>query len=160
MNIFYLHHDPVVAASYLCDKHILKMGIESAQMLSTAHWLSGGSAPYRKTHANHPSSIWARSSSSHYDWLVRHAYAILNEYTRRYGKPHKTFNVIRHLDIHRPSLPMTAFVQPPQCMPDKFKCNDSIQAYRNFYVHDKIMARGMAYVKSTMPTWVSNMISA
>jgi len=67
MNIFYINEDPIVAAKELADDHIRKMQIESAQMCSTAHWETGGSAPYKCAHKNHPSTIWTRQSIQHYD---------------------------------------------------------------------------------------------
>ena len=70
MNIFVLHKDPVVAAQMQCDKHVVKMLLESAQMLCSP--FEPGSAPYRRSHYNHPCSKWARESSSNYQWLWDH----------------------------------------------------------------------------------------
>ena len=70
MNIFYIDTCPVKAAQMQCDKHVVKMVLESAQMLCTAHhsfWQHD--VPYKPTHRNHPSAVWARSNSKHYDWL-------------------------------------------------------------------------------------------
>jgi len=60
MNIFYINENPIIAARELADDHIRKMQIESAQMCSTAHWVSGSTAPYKKSHTNHPSAKWTR----------------------------------------------------------------------------------------------------
>ena len=155
MNVFYLHEDPFTAAEQLCDQHVLKMGIESAQMLSTAHWLTGKEAPYKKAHINHPSTIWTRSSINHYDWLVNHAKGIFNEYNKRYGKTHKTETVLAWLDENRPQLPNEGFVPPPQCMPEEYKNSDTIKAYRDFYLYDKVMIKGLNYNRSaTVPDWL------
>ena len=65
MNIFYINENPIIAAQELADDHIRKMQIESAQMCSTAHWETVGTAPYKHTHKNHPSTIWTRQSIQH-----------------------------------------------------------------------------------------------
>ena len=89
MNIFYLDKDPVVAAQMMCDKHVVKMILESAQMLSTAHRVLDGDTYankvglYKMAHKNHPSTIWARSSIENYDWLSGHMQALMKEYTYR-----------------------------------------------------------------------------
>jgi hypothetical protein len=157
MNIFYLHEDPVLAAKDLCDQHVLKMGIESAQMLSTAHWLTGSEAPYKKAHVNHPSTIWTRSSVENYSWLVDHALEIFREYTRRYGKIHKTQSVTEWLDKNRPNLPKTGFCPPPQCMPNEYKHQDAVKAYREFYIKDKIAIKGLSYKRTkNTPEWLNS----
>ena len=95
MNIFYLHEDPQLAASYMYDKHKVKMILESAQMLCTAHHCYGNAeqklnVPYKQAHLNHPSTIWARKSRATYRWLYLHMIALGHEYTKRYGKIHLT----------------------------------------------------------------------
>ncbi len=97
MNIFYLHSDPVKAAQIQYNKHVVKMILESAQMLCTAHHhytelLSQDDSyiPYKKAHYNHPSTIWCRENSEQYLWLYDHMIALGNEYTKRYKKIHLT----------------------------------------------------------------------
>ena len=90
MNIFYLDKNPKLCAQYHVDRHVVKMILETAQLLSTAHWLTGGEGPYRATHKNHPSAIWARSNKSNYNWLCKLGLELCEEYTYRYGKIHKT----------------------------------------------------------------------
>ncbi len=154
MNIFYVDSDPVSAAKQLCDQHILKMQIESAQMLCTAHWETGGSAPYKRAHKNHPSTIWARQSIEHYRWLVKHGLAICEEFTNRYGKPHKTTEVLKWLEQNEPNIPSIGFTPPPQCMPDEFKRKDTIEAYRIFYIEDKIKVKNLNWKKQNIvPNW-------
>ena len=81
MNIFYLSRSPVEAAKMQCDKHVVKMILETAQLLSTAHHeLDGASVAYKPTHKNHPSAVWVRSSSDHYRWTVAHLEALGSEY--------------------------------------------------------------------------------
>jgi hypothetical protein len=90
MNLFYLHRDAYEAARLQCDKHVVKMILETAQMLSTAHVeLDGQQVAYKATHKNHPSTVWVRSQCRHYAGLSAYDGAG-REYTRRYGKVHKT----------------------------------------------------------------------
>ena len=93
MNIFVLHRDPHKAAEYMCDKHISKMIIESAQLLCTI--FDEGVAPYKRTHYNHPCAKWVRESLGNYIWLFTHSWALNTEYKKRYKKDvsHKSFEV-------------------------------------------------------------------
>ena len=141
MNIFYLDKDPAKAASYFYDKHKVKMILESAQMLCTAHhhYGNGDNVPYKKAHYNHPSTIWCRQDSSQYMWLYDHMIALGKEYTKRYNKTHLT--IIKCKDVLKqlpPAIPDSTFTEPPQCMPDHHKVPDcSITAYWNYYEQDK-----------------------
>lgn len=156
MNIFYIHQDPIKAASDLADDHIRKMQIESAQMCCTAHWETGSQAPYKRAHWNHPSTIWTRQSIQHYRWLVKHGLEICNEFTKRYGKSHKTKDVLEWLQVNEPNLPDNGFTPPPQCMPEEFKRKDTIEAYRNFYINDKIKNKQLNYNKlNNKPEWIN-----
>ena len=139
MNIFYLHEDPVEAAKLQYNKHVVKMILESAQMLCTAHHHYGNeSVPYKKAHYNHPSTIWVRENCENYAWLYRHMLALGEEYTKRYGKTHLTITKCKEsLGKTPPGMPWLGFTQPPQCMPDEFKDECSIQAYWNYYIGDK-----------------------
>jgi hypothetical protein len=128
MNIFVLDENPELAAYYLCDEHIVKMCLETAQILST---VSGG--PYKSTHANHPCTIWARSGSDNYRWLVSHGLAIGCEYTARFGKEHKSAEVIRAICEPPPTVPpgSTPFAL---AMPDQFRVpGDAVASYRRYY---------------------------
>lgn len=93
MNIFISDLDPVKSAINLDDKRVIKMILESAQMLCTALHLNGAShlAKYKITHANHPSNVWVRESRANYNWLLHHMKALSDEYTYRTGKVHKTY---------------------------------------------------------------------
>jgi hypothetical protein len=83
MNIFVTSQCPAESARHLDNKRVIKMILESAQMLSTA--IDG---PYKPTHVNHPCTIWARKTRSNYMWLLEHMVHLCIEYTRRYGKVH------------------------------------------------------------------------
>ena len=96
MNIFVVDEDPVVAAQQLCDKHVVKMILESAQMLCTVALEHGyEDAPYKKAHPKHPCTLWAGKSAENWQWLITHGLAMAEEYTRRYGRQHKSEAVIR-----------------------------------------------------------------
>ena len=139
MNIFYLDKCPVKAAKVQYNKHVVKMILESAQMLCTAHHHYGNeSVPYKKAHYNHPSTVWTRDGSNNYIWLFRHMMALGDEYTKRYNKTHLSINKcwvsLSHLP---PGIPQKPFEQPPQCMPDEYKDKCSIKAYWNYYIGEK-----------------------
>ena len=140
MNIFYLDKCPEKAARLQYNKHVVKMILESAQILCTAHHHYGHSdnVPYKKAHYNHPSTIWARDNCENYAWLYRHMIALGKEYTKRYGKTHLTITKCKEpLGSTPPDMPWLGFTQPPQCMPDKYKDKCSIQAYWNYYIGEK-----------------------
>lgn len=155
MNIFYINTDPIKAAQELCDDHVRKMQIESAQMLSTAHWETGGTAPYKRTHVNHPSTKWIRESIQHYEWVVEHGLEVCNEFIKRYGKHHKTQDVLEWLKTNKPNIPDNGFKEPPQCMPDEFKKENTIEAYKEYYIKDKVKIKKLNWNKlNNKPEWV------
>ncbi len=140
MNIFYLDKNPTVAASYFYDKHKVKMILECAQMLCTAHIALGNEdVPYKKSHLNHPSSVWVRANNENYQWLYDHMLALGKEYTKRYNRTHLTITKCTAILAAAPlSIPTGDFTEPPQCMPDEYKVEgDSIKAYWNYYELDK-----------------------
>lgn len=159
MNIFYVDSDPIKAAQALCDKHVVKMILESAQLLSTAHrlkpYFTVPDFVYKVTHQNHPSAIWARASLKNYFWLLGHTKALCDEYTFRYGKVHKTTNIVDWLSKYYPHIPFNPFTEPPQCMPDDFKVDgDSVTAYRAYYVFGKIPTIDCKWTKRSKPDWI------
>ena len=141
MNIFYLHSDPVKAAKLQYNKHVVKMILESAQMLCVAHHVYGNSndVPYKEVHLNHPSTKWTRLCRANYMWLYDHMIALGDEYTKRYGKTHLTITKCKEFLSKPPlNLPGGEFTEPPQAMPDEYKVEgDSITAYWNYYIGDK-----------------------
>ena len=90
MNIFATSECPFESASYLDNKRVVKMILESAQLLSTALRHHGSDAPYKATHVHHPCTKWVCQSRSNYMWLLQHFSALCGEYTKRYGKVHKS----------------------------------------------------------------------
>ena len=139
MNIFYLDEDPEVAAIVQYNKHVVKMILESAQMLCTAHRYYGNDdVPYKTAHLNHPSTIWVRQNTKHYFWLYKHMLALGEEYTHRYGKIHMSITKCKEpLQLAPINMPTYKFEQPPQCMPDEFKSDCAIHAYWNYYIGEK-----------------------
>ena len=143
MNIFYLDRDPVVAAQMMCDKHVVKMILESAQMLCTAHRVLDGDSyadligMYKMAHKNHPSTIWVRTCDENYEWLWNHMDALMKEYTYRYGKHHATERLIHTLWQYPYNIPVGDFTSPPQCMPDYCKGDDTVSAYQTYYIEEK-----------------------
>ena len=155
MNIFYLHSDPNVAASYFYDKHKVKMILESAQMLCTAHRYYGNEdVPYKTAHLNHPSSIWCRQNDKQYRWLFNHMLALGAAYTKRYGKKHASIEkCLGPLSFLPPNIPTDQeFTEPPQCMPDEYKVEgDSLSAYWNYYEQEKYKVKNKNEQKIIRP---------
>ena len=143
MNIFYLDTNPKIVSIYLCDRHCVKMILESAQMLCTAHRILGTDSVsdylglYKSTHKNHPCSVWTRASSNNYKWHFKLFTAMLDEYKFRYKRIHACTKLMSPLSEHPYKIPCLNFTAPPQCMPDEYKCNDTVKAYRNYYKYGK-----------------------
>jgi hypothetical protein len=163
MNIFFLDFNPQKAAEYHCDKHVVKMILETAQLLYSAHWeLAPTGLPegaYRKTHVNHPCAIWVRESLSNYRWLADLGYWLCREYRFRYGnKTHKTEAHILWLRANHPAGIVDIGATPPrQAMPDEYKHPDPVTAYRIYYVENKLMLRGIVkYTRRKYPSFLSN----
>jgi hypothetical protein len=181
MNIFYLHSDPKICASMHNDKHVVKMILEYAQLLSTAHRILDGklvegvsksgrkakryelpdtrdSVLYTATHANHPSAVWARKSQANYNWLFDLFKECLDEYSNRYGKVHATSRLHDHLRVSPNNISTDSFTEPPPAMPDDYKVpGDSVTSYRNYYINDKMkMSR---WTNAPMPEWFADGIN-
>lgn len=137
MNIFVTDSNPYIAARNLCDKHIPKMYLESCQMLCAG--FDNGTAPYRKTHFNHPCTKWTLQSKQNYEWLLEHTTGIGLEYTFRYRKFHKSNRVLAwaYDNYHKLNLPELGLTKFAQAMPDTCKAPDPIIGYRNYYLTEK-----------------------
>jgi hypothetical protein len=176
VNIFAVDNDPVQAAQWLVDKHIVKMILESCQLLSTAHRLLDGTqyidktktgrnvkrwrlpderetVLYSVTHINHPSAVWCRETTSNYEWLYQHFQALCMEYNHRYGKYHKCMNMWDHLSM-RPRNMTDGPLQPFSVAMDKqyIVSTDPIENYRNYYKIGK--ARMHKWTKREKPIWI------
>lgn len=180
MNIFWLHPDPVECAKSHLDKHVVKMILEYAQLLSTAHRILDGtqstvlsdsgrkkkvwqlpdhrdSVLYSATHANHPSAVWVRKNQQNYIWLSQLLHALCKEYTYRYGKIHKVERdgLLEELYNWPMNIPMGEFTEPTPAMPDDVKiAGDSIKSYRNYYIKNKTHLANWKNRK--VPDWYAN----
>ena len=153
MNIFHLSRDPSVAAESLCDKHVPKMLLETAQMLSTGlrkvintpdEDIEG---VYKKAYPYHPMTVWVGSSPHNFQWAVFHGLSIGLEYRARFGGNHASEKIIKNIESkawqvgflseETVSLFHKKMQTPPQCMPDEYKSENYIQAYRNYYIGEK-----------------------
>ena len=181
MNIFYIDEDPRQCAEWMVDRHVVKMILETTQLLSTAHRVLDGketivegfvdefdikhkkkklwvladgrdSILYNATHINHPSAIWVRKRESHYRWLFTLWIALMDEYTYRYGRIHASARLIGYLNKPPQNIEFGGgFDDPTPAMPDEYKVSNAIQSYRNYYNGDK---KSFASWKNRgVPTW-------
>ena len=136
VNVFAVDRDPVRAARALCDRHVVKMTLEAAQILCTAARKLGREAPYRATHARHPCVEWAAARRANWDWLVRHGLALGDEYERRFGRVHASRAIIARVARRGPRAGVRR--QPfVQVMPEQYRGADAVAAYRRYYVAEK-----------------------
>jgi hypothetical protein len=150
MNIFFLNLDPKKCAQMHLDKHVVKMILESVQLLCSAHHIHPNSnyiPPYKLTHKNHPCSIWVRKSLSNYLWLVKLTRELCIEYTFRYNKKHKCEEYLDDLENNVPLIEDIGLTVPAMAMPDTYKSKLSetfddnieavIDAYKQYYFFEK-----------------------
>lgn len=176
MNIFVLDKDPQYAAVMMCDKHVVKMIVESCQLLSTAHHVVDGkqivrvSKNGRKFHTyettnpvaspnflrctmiNHPCTIWTRESMTNYQWLWVHTNELLHQYRARYNKDHTYTRLVKETLSGSPhNLQNTSLTPFAQAMPDQYKRPDAVEAYRQYYIHEK--SRFAKWKLGNSPLW-------
>jgi hypothetical protein len=175
MNIFYLDKDPKKCAEMHLDKHVVKMIIEYAQLMSTAHRILDGeeytdlTANGRRikrwrlndnregrlmkaSHINHPSGIWTRASNSNYIWLFNMWWCLLTEYTHRYGKVHSCARLLNDLMVLPKNISEGPFTEPTPAMPDDRKIpGDSLKSYHQYYIHNK--NHFAKWTKREIPEW-------
>lgn len=140
MNIFHLSKEPEICARYHCDKHVVKMILETAQMLSTAYQKHFGvnDKLYKTAYPKHPMTLWVGYSKENFLWTMDLMKSLLSQYTLRYNKVHSStriYDVLKTLDII--NFPSSGFTKPPLCMPDTYKVDDYVQSYKNYYVAEK-----------------------
>jgi len=175
INIFYLHPEAKTCAEMHLDRHVVKMIIEYAQLLSTAHRLLDGTLTvgltktgrkakryvlpddrephvYVATHSNHPSAKWTRHTKANYLWLFDLWVNLLDEYTHRYKKNHSCARLVPYLVRSPVNIPNGEFTPPWRAMPDDAKIgDDSLLSYRNYYItYKRKMAR---WTNREMPDW-------
>ena len=153
MNIFAIDKSPQQSALWHVDKHVVKQILESAQLLCSVYHMNGIEAPYKLSHKNHPCSIWVRTSKQNFQWLLGLAYGLSREYTSRYGKTHKSLDVIRWCEDNKNRLefPMNVLTPFVLAMPDEYKVEDPIQSYRNYYKFGK---SHLHQWKQNKPDWI------
>ena len=137
MNIFILHPDQSLCAKYHCDKHIVKMPLETTQKLCSVQWRYNSTAPYLKVHTKHPCTLWAGDTVDNYKWLWEFGIELCKEYTYRYERTHaceKVLAIIKNPPVELTKKGTTLF---PQAMPEEYKHRDPVVAYREYYKHEK-----------------------
>ena len=152
MNIFILDWNQNTCARYHNDKHVVKMILETAQLLCGAHWATGGEAQYKLSHKNHPCAIWVREDLNNYLWLCELGLNLCWEYKHRYGKTHKSYDVIIWCCDNHPKIPNNQLTEAPTAMPEQYKVpGNVVQSYRNYYMGEKA---GFANWKNReVPSW-------
>jgi len=171
VNIFFLDIDPVIAARSLCDKHVVKMGLEAIQLLQTAQ------IPVPSNVMRwypHKCARWVRKTEDNYQWLVKHGLAIFNEYTYRYKKEHASKSKLlslqdRHLKDKELRPWGTGLTMPELAMPDRLHIHAfadglsplerAVKAYRSYY-HEKQIAFAMRWTRRERPEWLQRHIYA
>jgi hypothetical protein len=153
VNIFILDYDQQKCAEYMCDKHIVKMLLESVQLLCVAYYYTSQPelSPYRLTHNNHPCSVWVKQSLSNWIWLMELSESIYEEYQFRYNnKIHKSGELLNFLPV--PNLIDIGITEFAQAMPEQYKQSNTIQVYRNYYKHEK--KHLFRYTKRNIPDFL------
>jgi hypothetical protein len=162
MNIFFLSLNPKQAAELHCDKHVVKMIIETAQLLYSAHWVLNPEGlnenSYKLAHKNHPCAIWVRTSLTNYMWLASLGWWLCKEYQYRYGeqKVHKTeAHIVWLLNNPPKSILFIGLTPPMLAMPDEYKQDDPILAYQTYYIESKMKDRNIVrYTKRDWPLFL------
>lgn len=141
MNVFFLDRDPATAARLHSDQHVVKMVLETAQILCAVLHRYGIASPYRPTHARHPSVLWTGDSLAHWHWVRRLGLELGLEYTFRRDRVHASAEVIAGLP-ESPPIPDRGWVDPPLAMPDSYRGDDAVAAYRSYYRAEKAVFPG------------------
>lgn len=169
MNVFYLDHDPIQAATYHCDSHTIKMILEYGQLLSTAHRVLDGRQTkvknaagrnrtvyifddkvkektfYKSCYEKHPSNIWLRESKANYMWLYNCFIELGKEFVKRYNKTQEHMTIQKLAEICKTppiNIPDKEFTGPTPAMPDYCKVEgDSLASYRKYYIEEKHFAK-------------------
>jgi len=176
MNIFVLDKNTINAARMQCDKHVVKMVTEAAQMLSNAFDDSQRPIrlrnpddyremtlqfpdyvePYRRCYLHHPCSRWATRTYGNFMWLLLHGIELGRQYDIRYDKVHRSTNVLNwilgNMDLANIDHSSSVITMHPQMMPDELMGDDVVEAYRRYYIRDK--ARFAKWNKGVQaPSW-------
>jgi len=163
MNIFVLDKDPAQAARYLDDVRLPKMCVESAQMMASALRRHGATdeqmpltkagKPYKGGYKHHPCTVWAGDSQENWMWLAHHAMQLCEEYYKRFNKMHACTDPIYHMIGLQKIIPNTGLTPFAQAMPDEYKDDDVVKAYRSYYKSKQYSKGGVRYMRTDVPTW-------
>lgn len=152
MNIFILDLDQEQNARYYCDKHVVKQITESNQLLCSTYYCTDYIPDniYKLYNKNHPCAKWVRESLSNWLWLKDMTLTLCKEYTYRYEKTHKGELVCEALELpHIKDIGLTPFVE---VMPEQYRTNNPVNAYRNYYLGDK--QNLFKWTKRPVPDWI------
>ena len=162
MNIFILDRDPIVAARMHCDKHIPKMTVEVYQQIASAarrHGATDGVMPLNQSgmpvkggYHHHPCTEWVGDSRANYKWACVHGIALACEFAKRFQNPHHCFAGITTLWSLNELVPEGDLTPFAQAMPDQYRHDDAVTAYRDYYWCEK--RRFAKWEKGTpVPEW-------
>lgn len=153
MNFMWLSHDPAESARFNVDKHVVKLGTEACQCLSTAH--PSEIAPYHHSHVNHPLCVWSRQSLSNYLHFTEFARALFAEYSFRYNRRHKAEDALDWLVSHLPRIDDVGLTRIPRCFAEWKgiipETDDVTQDYRTYYLVGKTHL--FKWKKREVPEW-------
>jgi len=158
MNIFVLDENPRIAADYACDKHSVKMPLETAQMLCTALVQHGvKNTQYKPTHKSHPCTKWASENRQNFEWLAQHGIALCQTYTVRYGRTHKCQKVIEDCLSISHEIPAGELTPWPLAMKEEYRIEGSpVASYRKYYLEGKTYmnkSKGPQWKYTNPPDW-------
>lgn len=163
MQIFAVDSDPKAAARALGDKHVVKMCLETAQILCTVSWIHGQSAPYQPTHVSHPCVRWTSEFAHHWEWVHAHGLELGREYEFRFRRQHASAAVIKSLSRPESIRAPRIRIQVPSfttrsLLPRYQRIPDPVSAHRQSYVNEKahiaIYARGRE-----PPDWIADALA-
>ena len=143
MNIFILDDNMDKIPKLMSDQHVVKMILEYCQILCTAHHLQGTEdVPYKKTHQHHPCVKWVLESMQNYQYLHILCESLCSEYTYRFGRRHKSQDVLDWAQENHPGIRSNGFTPHVQCMPEEFRQEDAVEAYKSYYFYKYTMSLG------------------
>ena len=182
MNIFVTDPCPIQSARNLPDKHIVKMPLETCQMLSIIYsdWYYGvgklykqDGTPYRTAHGafrNHPCTQWAAANQYNLAWLIAHGIALCNEYTARYNKRHTCYDpIIQAVAIYdlcfddSVSHAYRKVTHFTRAMPESIKFDttiDTITAYKQYLNTKPWLATNYLRIPSRKPSFITTMTTS
>ena len=167
MNIFILSWNVRRCAKYYFNLHVHKIISEIAQMMSTAIRLLLNADLYdttricKSSHANHPVSIWLRSSDGNWNWTMDLVDELHKEWKYRYGHPESRLHasyvkilyirkLIKRNHISFGPDEMTPFAL---AMPDEYKSDDAVDSYRKYYMYDEHKRSLAKWKRRSEPHW-------